>query len=129
MSMRRKFTPDVVSEIRAWVDQGQSCEEIAKYVGCTVGTLRVKCSHLGISLRRRKQDRIQRPSRPAKVGGKAKTISVRLPPQVIEQLHSRARSKHVDGATLAVTLLDRIVADNLFDAVLDDDKSDGVRHG
>ena len=121
--MRRKFTPDVVSEIRLLVDQGQSCEEIAKHVGCTVGTLRVRCSQFGISLRRKKK---QDPTpQPAKLLAKkkSKTISVPLSHLIIEQLRSRAQSKHVDGATLAVTLLERIVPDNLFEAVLDDGPS------
>jgi hypothetical protein len=49
---QRKLTPSVISMIRPWLDQGLSVAEIAQKIGCTVGSLRVKCSQLKISLRR-----------------------------------------------------------------------------
>jgi hypothetical protein len=49
-----KFTPERVQQIRDLVTRGVSCEEIAAVVGVTVGTLKVTCSKLGISLRRPK---------------------------------------------------------------------------
>ena len=45
----RKIDPDM---IRALVDEGLSAKQIARRVGWTVGTLRVRCSQLKISLRR-----------------------------------------------------------------------------
>jgi hypothetical protein len=47
-----KFTPERVQQIKYLVARGVSCEEIASLVGVTVGTLKVTCSRLGISLRR-----------------------------------------------------------------------------
>jgi hypothetical protein len=47
-----KFTPERVQQIKDLVARGVSCEEIASLVGVTVGTLKVTCSRLGISLRR-----------------------------------------------------------------------------
>jgi hypothetical protein len=49
-----KFTPERIQQIRDLVASGLSCEEIAAVVGVTVGTLKVTCSKLGISLRRPK---------------------------------------------------------------------------
>ena len=46
---KRKISPDM---IRVLVDEGLSAREIAFRVGWSVGTLRVRCSQLKISLRR-----------------------------------------------------------------------------
>ena len=46
---KRKIDPDL---IRVLVDEGLSSQEIADRVGWTIGTLRVRCSQLKISLRR-----------------------------------------------------------------------------
>jgi hypothetical protein len=72
--------------------------EIAKRLGWTVGTLRVRCSQLGISLLRRK---------------------VALPPVIMDQLHQRAESMGVSASALAAGLLEVIARDGLYDAVLD----------
>jgi len=53
MPRRTLFTPSVMKHIGPWVDQGLSANEIARKIGCTTGTLRVRCSHAHISLRRR----------------------------------------------------------------------------
>lgn len=47
-----KFTPERIEQIRNLVERGTSREEIAEIIGCTVGSLQVTCSRLGISLRR-----------------------------------------------------------------------------
>jgi hypothetical protein len=49
---RAKFTPRAFEKIKVLVAQGFSREEIASLLGVTVGSLQVKCSRLGISLRR-----------------------------------------------------------------------------
>ena len=49
---RVKFTPQVIEQIKGFVAQGVSREEIANRLGVTVGSLQVTCSRLGISLRR-----------------------------------------------------------------------------
>ncbi len=48
-----KFTPERIQQIVNLVERGKSRDEIAELVGVTPGTLQVKCSKLGISLRRR----------------------------------------------------------------------------
>jgi hypothetical protein len=48
----RKFTPERIQQIKDLVARGASCEQIAAIIGVTVGSLKVTCSRLGISLRR-----------------------------------------------------------------------------
>ena len=81
------------------VDRGLSDLEIANRLGWTVGTLRVRCSQLKISLRRR-----------------AKFV---LPQAILDQLNQRAALMGVSGPALAADLLEEIARDNLYDAVLD----------
>lgn len=89
--------------IPVFVDQGLSDLEIANRMGCTVGTLRVRCSQLKISLRR-----------PAKVV---------LPQAILAQLNQRAALMGVSTATLAADLLEEIARDHLYDAVLGRDNT------
>jgi hypothetical protein len=135
MRRKSKFTHRAASDIRAWVHQGLTNAQIADKLECTVGTLKVKCSHLGISLRRKNTnpEHVQPcstsrmalappPSRLIGLGRKA--VLVTLSPWTMKQLSSRAQPRHLDGAALAAKLLERIVADDLFEAVLDDAESD-----
>jgi hypothetical protein len=87
------------AQIRVLIDQGLSDLEIANRIGCTVGTLRVRCSQLKISLRR-----------PAKVV---------LPQAILDQLNQRAELMGVSTVALAADLLEEIARDDLYDAVLD----------
>jgi hypothetical protein len=89
--------------IRVLIDQGLSDLEIATRIGCTVGTLRVRCSQLKISLRRH-----------------AKVV---LPQAILDQLIQRAELMGVSTTTLAADLLEEIARDDLYDAVLDRDDS------
>jgi hypothetical protein len=47
------LTETALARVSSLIDQGRSAAEIAGEIGCTLGTLRVRCSQLGISLRRR----------------------------------------------------------------------------
>jgi hypothetical protein len=49
---RTKLTPQRIEQIKELIASGVTCEDIAATVGVTVGTLKVSCSRLGISLRR-----------------------------------------------------------------------------
>lgn len=51
-----KFTPTRIEQIRNLVERGKTREEIAEIIGCTVGSLQVTCSKLGVSLRRPRFD-------------------------------------------------------------------------
>jgi hypothetical protein len=48
------LTPAALARVKTLVRDGVSPVEIAAQIGCTLGTLRVRCSQVGISLRRRK---------------------------------------------------------------------------
>ena len=47
------LTQAALALVASLVDEGRSAAEIASELGCTLGTLRVRCSQHGISLRRR----------------------------------------------------------------------------
>ena len=97
----RKGNVDVdVTVIPALVDQGLSDLEIASRMGWKVSTLRVRCSQLKISLRRRFKQ-------------------VVVPKPLLNQLHQRAALMGISANTLVVDLLEEIARDNLYDAVLD----------
>ena len=94
------------SFIPALVDDGLSDVEIAHRMGWTVGTLRVRCSQLKISLKRKNANRRQ----------------CVLPQAIFDQLYHRAAMMGVSPGALATELLQAIVRDGLYDAVLDRDE-------
>jgi hypothetical protein len=47
-----KFTPERFEQIKNLVERGLNREQIAETIGCTLGSLQVTCSRVGISLRR-----------------------------------------------------------------------------
>ena len=53
MPRRKLVTADVINQIESWVDDGLNPKAIAEKIGCTLGTLRVRCLQFGISLRRK----------------------------------------------------------------------------
>jgi hypothetical protein len=133
MRSRKKFTPEVISEIRRWVDQGLSAAEIAQKVGCTLGTLRVRCSQLGIRLRRAgmqpvapssvdssRRTRGVRPRSPEAVSRPHLRLVISVPRKTLNQLRTRAVSKGFSGPRFAAALLERIAEDDLYEAVLDE---------
>ena len=91
-----KLTPMVIPQIKSWVDEGLSTHEIAQKVGCTVGTLRVRCSQLRISLRRARITR-------ALIVGNASARQAAL--AHLPSIHRRASGRH--GANAAEPNLDR----------------------
>ena len=100
--IKRKIDPDM---IRLLVDEGLSSQEIADRVGWTIGTLRVRCSQLKISLRR---------------SGKSKSrMYLAVPKAIFGQLQHQATLMGISESELATNLLKTIVQDGLCDAVLD----------
>jgi hypothetical protein len=138
MAKRKIFTPLVISQIASLVDQGISSEDIAQQVGCRVGSLRVRCSQLGISLRRRKSvedlpsdsDEIQY-SQPSKrqirrersngdlVPDPHTALGVSLSQVTMDRLRQQGALRGISRSTLAATLLQVIARDDLYEAVLD----------
>ena len=99
---KRKIDPEL---IRLLVDEGLRSQEIADRVGWTIGTLRVRCSQLKISLRR---------------SGKSKShMCLAVPEAIFGQLQHQATLMGISESELATNLLKTIVQDGLCDAVLD----------
>jgi hypothetical protein len=143
-------TPAVIDQIELWVNDGFSAAAIAEKVGCTLGTLRVRCSQFGISLRRKKGlvAAVECPDAPAEYpqggpsssGGKraatpprmvtARTdidaadeeqhLVIRMASPTLHLLRSRAAQKGISDCALAGMLLEIIVRDDLYEAVLDE---------
>jgi hypothetical protein len=129
MGQRKKLTAMIVPQIKLWVNQGLTTNEIAQRVGCTVGTLRVRCSQLGISLRRAKNLQGRHRELPwttsnqgwrPPVGNEEWQLLILIPHTTVRLLHSRAATIGLSGATLAAKLLQKIAQDDLYDAVLDE---------
>jgi hypothetical protein len=131
MSRSKKITHGVVLQIGSWIGQGLSANDIAQKVGCTVGTLRVRCSQLGVSLRRKniteKKPLVVVAPRIAadqpsgqELGGHKEQLVLQISHAILYELQKRAALNGTSGSTLATTLLERIVQDNLYNAVLDE---------
>ena len=145
MPRRKLVTADVINQIEPWVHAGLSPMAIAEKIGCTLGTLRVRCSQLSISLRRKKSPfaAADCPSAPAEcpqgapssLGEKAlrspprmvtaptgidaadeeEHLAIRMAPQTIHLLRSRAAKKGISDCVLATMLLEIVVRDDLYD--------------
>jgi hypothetical protein len=111
------LTSGVLEQVPQLIRAGKTPEEIAAQFGCTVGTLRVKCSQRGISLRRPRPGELPKP--PLRPPQHHPRLSVALPPSVMSILEARADREGVTGRKLAAALLKTIIADDLFTAVLD----------
>ena len=92
------------------LQEGLRVEEIAERLGCTVGTLKVRCSQEGVSLR---------------AGGSSgeRYNVLRLDRATMLLLQERAAATGKSRTTIARELLETIARDNLYDAVLDQPKA------
>jgi len=149
MSRPTILTEAAIAQVKTLVKEGMSAAEIAREIGCTLGTLRVRCCQFGISLRRVGVKRVQpcdatglvvrgkigstnhpaqRSSTPSESARWTEApppaeplveLKLRIPPLTEAQLRQRAALRGVSGATLAAELLVTIASDGLYDAVLD----------
>ena len=115
----RIFTPQVFSRISSLVDQGLGAPEIADTIGCNLGSLRVRCSQQGISLRRHSRPRVASQSKPQG------QLTICLRGSAAVHLYQQASKRGISASRFAVALLEAIVQDNLYDAVIDDDTAGG----
>ena len=97
---RKKFTADVLEQIPKLISDGKSLSEIAGQIGCSVDSLRVRCSQLGVTLRRN-------------------GLTVRLSQSTLDGLRRQARTEDMSENELASALLEAIARDDLYKAVLD----------
>ena len=125
------LTKDVMAGIPVLVQQGLNTEAIAARLGCTVGTLKVRCSQQRISLRVPKELKVvplvplvpaPEPPKPPK---QERSLAFALPTTLqlsrvaMSRLRQRAEAIGVNEAQLASDLLEVIAQDDLYDAVLD----------
>jgi hypothetical protein len=121
--MRKKvFTDSVLAEIRRWISEsGLGAAEIAEKIGCTVGTLRVLCSHYGISLR--KPSRSRQPCHAGPTRDPAlPDVTLNLSDDTRVRLQERAALLGLSDADLVSMLIEAIDRDDLYSAVLDDSR-------
>ena len=118
---RSRITDDMFARIPALLLEGMTKAEIAATYGVTSGTLVVRCSQRGISLRRggTLSKRTKLPKR----------ASLTLPDEplplsdgVLKSLSEAARAMGKDStARLVSDLLEKIASDGLYKAVLDEE--------
>ncbi len=158
MARPKKVTAEVLERVPALIEQGLVAAQIAGAIGCTLGTLRVRCSQAGVSLRRKNdnkpkiavRNRVGGLSGPISTGdvdeisangpgakstmrsclphaarissglpNRPAPIALLLQQTTVDQLRQRAARKGVSAATFVSMLLEVIVRDQLYDAVLD----------
>lgn len=118
------FTEDVVKKIPLWVLQGYSKTAIAEKIGCTEGSLAVTCCRLKISLERPPDASIVS----AVQSGKIAPLVLLLPGSIDAILVERARLYGKTKDELAQELLIAVVTDDLFKAVLVDERGEPLPH-
>ena len=109
------------------VQQGLNAEVIAARLGCTVGTLRVRCSEAQISLRVPKELKVvplvPEPTPPEQKRSYAYAFALpttlQLSRVAMSRLRQRAEATGMTEAALVTKLLEVIAQDDLYDAVLD----------
>jgi hypothetical protein len=89
------------------LQQGLSKQEIAAHYGIKVTSLESICYRRCISLR---------------PGGYRRTLPVRLKPHLLARLRTQAQIRGTTESDLASHLLQVIASENLYNAVLDEDK-------
>ena len=115
---KRVFMPAAIKIIRELAAQGKTAAEIAKVVGSTTGSVRVKCSQLRIQLSRR--GRLGRlPTWPNQLEGEKLVISIK--PAHYAALKRQAVHMQKPADELAGMLLQATVSSDIYNAVLDED--------
>ena len=128
------LTKTVMAGIPVLVQQGLNTKAIAARLGCTVSTLKVRCSQAQISLRVPKEVKVvplvplaplvpePTPPEPPKQElcvGLAVPTTLQLSRVAMSRLRQRAEAMGTTEADLVTNLLEVIAQDDLFDAVLD----------
>jgi hypothetical protein len=132
-----KFTPERIQLIKDLIARGETCEDIAARIGVTVGTLKVTCSRLGVSLRRPSLRRGLLPLRASTrvVGPHTATFTVitrqkgeehrtelPLSPAMIRRLALEAGSQGLTIGELAAKLVLAATKKKIIEQILEDKK-------
>jgi hypothetical protein len=128
---RVKFTLQVIEQIKGFVAQGVSREEIANRLGVTVGSLQVTCSRLSISLRRIVLSNGDVRGKPAaratsfanfaitmRHKGQEKVTDLPLPSTAIEELALEAISRDLNIAELIGQVLVAAINKNMIQKII-----------
>jgi hypothetical protein len=116
------FTDEVLDSIPAKIEAGLCRKQIAQDIGVSVESLQVTCCRHGISLRRKGWVAKVRKSR-------NKHQRLLIAAELIARLRERAERHGVTECHLVTRLLELIVEDDLFDAILDDTvEVKGIEH-
>src|SRR4029078_6246164 len=125
------LTKDVMTGIPGLVQQGLNAEAIAARLGCTAGTLKVRCSQAQISLRVPKEVKVvplvplvpasapPKPTQSKRCFAFAVPTTLQLSRVAMSRLRQRAKATGITEAELVTTLIEVIAQDDLYDAVLD----------
>ena len=119
------LTKTVMAGIPVLVQQGLNTKAIAARLGCTVSTLKVRCSQAQISLRVPKEVKVvplapaPPPPRQKRSYAFALPTTLQLSRVAMSRLRQHAEAIGVNEAQLASNLLEVIAQDDLYDAVLD----------
>lgn len=117
---RSRITDDMFARIPALLLEGMTKAEIAAIYGVTPGTLVVRCSQRGISLRRG-GTLLERSKLPRRTNLTLPDEPLPLSDGVLKSLGEAARAMGKDStAQLVSDLLEKIVNDGLYKAVLDE---------
>jgi hypothetical protein len=108
----RRLTDEAFASIPLLIEQGMTKCEIAARYGVTVSTLQVQCSRRNISLRKGGPFL---PRRALVLPEGKLSISTRA----LQALRHAARAMGTDEVQLASELLETIIKDDLYKAVLD----------
>ena len=115
-------TPAALERVAKMVEQGVRAAEIANEIGCTLGTLRVRCSQSKISLRHSRFKNVEGDG--CEVDSPnyhtRRRLSLQLPSETVINLEEWAAVQGLSTASLAAKLLVAIARDSLFAAVLDE---------
>ena len=116
-----RITDDMFARIPALLLEGTTKAEIAAMYGVTLGTLVVLCSQRGISLRRG-GSLPKRTKLPRRTNLTLPDEPLPLSDGVLKSLSEAARAMGKDStARLVSDLLEKIVSDGLYKAVLDEE--------
>ena len=96
------FTREILMLIPQWIKNGVTKPEIAERIGTTVPSLKVMCSRYGI---------------PLQTG--LREFKINLPAEIKAKLSMKAHDLDLSPLQLAALLLESVVDDDLFNAVLD----------
>jgi hypothetical protein len=123
MNGRRVFTFRNLSVMERMAADGYSSSEIAKAIGSTSSSVRVKCSERKIRLKRgrgRPRQPVANPTAEPTKPTRQVPVAAYMPDSVYAQFQGKARYLKKEPSILVSMLLTAIVNGDLYKAVLDD---------